>query len=1305
MPVSSVTEHWIKQDAIIINLNHFGDPDYLQVSVLAGAVVMAFKQDVIGYNAARNYRTWPLQAANTFFETTDALNVYARLTRSEVNASALIIYDPVLRDIEGRSISYADDGSEILGEADAEYYYIYLGQISSSIDSDGNEVDRHWSVDFRFGNLDTNQYRNEEAGGEWMKMFRLNKVTDMIDVLKTFSSAFFKKIFIGNKGVTDIKRSSDTDKDVPVSDESLPTSRYLQESTEKKFLRKDKSDRTSYLQKFLGGIEVGEFLKGSNGIGMYQDSTGNWHIETDYLDVRFKLSATEVEIQKTSHIGGKVINTAASMVSTNVIETSSGYICYMNTTDDAGNTIYNTFEVGDQAYCETFNLDKQANGKVGNHFFWRLVTEVGSNYIVLSKSDCAEQSDAPLAGDEIVLLGNRTNAERQGAIVQASAGSGSPYIRIYDKIKSYTLPKPKINLSPEGTEISADSIVLQSTGNNMEDEVGSLINITNTLSRELDGSFYVWQGEDNTIPTLENEPAVNWITDDIKQEHVDDFYITTDGFCYQFAYDEATNTYSWKIVTDQYLIKFVEQIGEKRRVFVDMPTDNDVYDVGDTWVNATYADEELGIDYSNDVLVCIQAKDKGEAFNIVHWRKSSKYTDDTVANLVKKELKNFSDDYKQTIPLLQRQIDSKAETWYQDSDPKDGEGWGEDAKHVGDLWYKESTGETFYFDGTKWNKQNIPVAVFDKFDAKASIFVSKPSAYKKNDMWILESAYTLKGGAKYNKGTIVFANTDSDSFDAGHWEKYDSYTDDSSLNNFIKKQYTPFANNISKQIDKKAETWYQDADPRTSSSWGNDEERIGDMWCTTEGKTQIWNGTKWMQQGIPDDVFDTIDGKSSIFVEKPEHGYKARDMWILEEDYILRDSYSKGTIVIAIHDMIDDIFVDSDWVRFDSYASGKEVVNIKDDLQSLANKVNSEFAGSFYIWQGDDNTIPTLNNKPAVDWTDDNMRQAHVDDFYISADGVVYQFRNTNGVFSWVTVDDKYIIAYIEQMRSQLLATGIDINGREIIATANKFTVRSDVDGTPIAVFGVEVVDGVGVPYIKGDLLRVNHVNIADKAVINKEGEAWFTDAHIKGEVNADSGEIGGFTIEDSRLWTTQGKGKIIIELGTNKGVFINESTEAPLFVARNDSGTIMRLYSQGNDAKALELVCNSQGNGTALQSVGNSQLAGRYAGTSTPHEFVNIAGLALSARRGLNFHATSSDEIYSWTDFLVADGDITLPSAKNCKGKILFVKANGNIICPESNGGLIVADGTSPQWARNGNHHSLIYISDGNSWYEFYCG
>ena len=176
MPVSSSTEHWIKPDALTINLNHFGDPDYLQVSLLAGAVVMAFKQDVIGYNAAHNYRTWPLEAANTYLETSSAYNVYARLTRSEVNARALVIYDPILRDVEGREITYekneeTGEVKEILGEPNENFYFIFLGQLSSSISEDGRSVFREWTSEYRSGSLETNEQLND-----WMailnKMFR-----------------------------------------------------------------------------------------------------------------------------------------------------------------------------------------------------------------------------------------------------------------------------------------------------------------------------------------------------------------------------------------------------------------------------------------------------------------------------------------------------------------------------------------------------------------------------------------------------------------------------------------------------------------------------------------------------------------------------------------------------------------------------------------------------------------------------------------------------------------------------------------------------------------------------------------------------------------------------------------------------------------------------------------------------------------------------------------------------------------------------------------------------------------------------
>lgn len=223
-----------------------------------------------------------------------------------------------------------------------------------------------------------------------------------------------------------------------------------------KFHRKDKTDANPYLQKFLGGLEVGEFNQGSTGVGIYKDETGNWHIETDYLDVRLKFTATTVEIQKAYHIGGEQIKSAAAMKCVRVEELADAYRCYMNTTDDEGNQVSNDFRVNDQAYVNTFNLVKQADGKTGNHFLWRLVTAVGTNYIDLSKTVCAEQSDAPLSGDDIVLLGYQgTDApDRQVAVIDAGAGSGAPYYRQFVGINSFSLPAPETQLKPGDNRLS-----------------------------------------------------------------------------------------------------------------------------------------------------------------------------------------------------------------------------------------------------------------------------------------------------------------------------------------------------------------------------------------------------------------------------------------------------------------------------------------------------------------------------------------------------------------------------------------------------------------------------------------------------------------------------------------------------------------------------------------------------------------------------------------------------------------------------------------------------------------------------------
>lgn len=246
MALSSATEHWIRQDALTITLNVLG-PDIIQTSVLADTAIAAYKSGVIGYDTGHNFRTWPLMAYATALEYTGPNYVYAKLTRGESNAQALITYAKDARDIEGRIT--LEDGTE--GEIDPDYFYIYLGKISASVDEEGNSVERYWLVPFRSGTLGTSQFQMEESEADWTKMFRLNKVSDVIEVLKNIASATIQKLTVatqfvfGGKNLTGVATSSDSVKINLPSDSDLTTSAYVAAHGKQNYLSKTEDDRAA----------------------------------------------------------------------------------------------------------------------------------------------------------------------------------------------------------------------------------------------------------------------------------------------------------------------------------------------------------------------------------------------------------------------------------------------------------------------------------------------------------------------------------------------------------------------------------------------------------------------------------------------------------------------------------------------------------------------------------------------------------------------------------------------------------------------------------------------------------------------------------------------------------------------------------------------------------------------------------------------------------------------------------------------------------------------------------------------------
>lgn len=169
------------------------------------------------------------------------------------------------------------------------------------------------------------------------------------------------------------------------------------------------------------------FTSGLLGVG---HRLWNGVLEVSELIVRKTMHVFEIIVQKVTSVNGSMLTTPGGGVRiSEVEELEDGYKCLFNNDDG---TIPNPFIVGDQALHQVFT------GKnIGR--YWRLVTEVGDNYFVLSKTDCEAGSGIPQVEDEIIQFGNRTDKNRQNAVLTTSYGSDAPYTAYYSNVNSYSL--------------------------------------------------------------------------------------------------------------------------------------------------------------------------------------------------------------------------------------------------------------------------------------------------------------------------------------------------------------------------------------------------------------------------------------------------------------------------------------------------------------------------------------------------------------------------------------------------------------------------------------------------------------------------------------------------------------------------------------------------------------------------------------------------------------------------------------------------------------------------------------------------
>ena len=181
------------------------------------------------------------------------------------------------------------------------------------------------------------------------------------------------------------------------------------------------------------------------------------------------------------------------------------------------------------------------------------------------------------------------------------------------------------------TTVSEVSDVADAALESAQATASDLTNFTNAVNADLsdlqsqiDGSIQTWFYAG--VPTLTNEPASEWTTTELKNNHLGDLYYDTDtDYAYRFMLQNGV--YSWDRIQDTDAIKALADAAAaqdtadgKRRVFVAQPMPP--YDVGDLWAQGS----------TGDLMRCQVAKTANQSYSSSDWVLATKYTDDTTAD-------------------------------------------------------------------------------------------------------------------------------------------------------------------------------------------------------------------------------------------------------------------------------------------------------------------------------------------------------------------------------------------------------------------------------------------------------------------------------------------------------------------------------------------------------------------------------------------------------------------------------------------------------------------------------------------------
>lgn len=412
--VKNSTIHYINERALTFSENDLNDPQRVAVSLVSGTVIMAYVPGTIDYAADGNYERWTLKGYSTKLVNDAAHYIYARLSRTD--RTSLIVFSVKDYNIDGSITTVTgkdENGNDITETTDpsADYFYIKIGELTATDGTSSRELT------YDSGLLNTK--KGDEESSLLNELWELIKGTNPLIRAKYWLTDFVVKGFVtfiggfkfskGKEGdekiITDIKRSIDSDEDVPISDESIPTTKYIQSVSDDKYLRKDQPDQTDYLIKFLGGLEVGEAIE-SFLLGKGTIITPDGRIQADRIEVRQSMTVMDLIINQLQGIAADYLFSDVGKVDSVTEIADRTYVLHIEKKTDFD---FTTLGHGDILHMIVNDLYKGG----GNYFSsWMRVLSVDTDAndvtVVLYDDDQVQGGSnfAPVAGYNVARRGN-----------------------------------------------------------------------------------------------------------------------------------------------------------------------------------------------------------------------------------------------------------------------------------------------------------------------------------------------------------------------------------------------------------------------------------------------------------------------------------------------------------------------------------------------------------------------------------------------------------------------------------------------------------------------------------------------------------------------------------------------------------------------------------------------------------------------------------------------------------------------------------------------------------------------------------